>query len=273
MPDVILATDELTKRVSERQSFYKKQTLYGKHALHEKQELDKRHALHEKQVFDKKQAFQGKQVFNKKQVFNGKNIVDHVSLTINRGDIYGLIGAGGSGRTMFFRLVCGLAKPTEGRYSLFGETAGGRLRKRRAGMGIMVGEPAIYRDLTALENLVVQSRYFRHPVSREGMRELLELAGLGNAENKRAGRFSEGMRRQLGVALALVGNPEFVILDEPYLEVDDEKAEQLQRLLLWLNREKGLTILFGSVSEERLPGLATRYGFLHEGRLAREISG
>lgn len=202
-----------------------------------------------------------------------KCIVDHVCLTLNRGDIYGLIGAAGAGKTTFMRLICGLAKPTEGTVSLFGETTGRRRRKMRERMGAMVGEPAIYRELTALENLTVQSRYFRHPVSKEEMRELLELVGLENAEKKRAGGFSKGMRRQLGVALALVGNPELIILDEPYLEVRDEKTDQLRRLLVRLNRERGLTIFFGSVTAERLPELATRYGFLHEGRLVRELSG
>ncbi len=202
----------------------------------------------------------------------GKYVVHHVSLTMNRGDIYGLIGAAGAGKTTIMRLVCGLAKPTEGTVSLFGETTGGRRRKMRERMGAMVGEPAIYENLTVLENLTVQSRYFRRPFFKEEMRELLELAGLEDAEKKLAGGLSKGMRRQLGVALALVGNPELIILDEPYLEISDERMEQLRRLLIRLNRERGLTILFGSVTAERLPELATRYGFLHEGRLVRELS-
>ncbi len=200
-----------------------------------------------------------------------KCVVDHVSVTLNRGDIYGLIGASGAGKTMFMRMVCGLAKPTEGSVSLFGAAGGRQQRKVRQKVGAMVGEPAFYRELTALENLIVQSRYFRHPVSREEMRELLEQVGLEAVGQKRVGRFTAGMMRQMGVALALVGRPELVILDEPYLEVADEKTEQLRRFLLRLNRERGLSILFGSVTKERFPGLATRYGFFHEGRLVREL--
>lgn len=201
-----------------------------------------------------------------------QSIVNHVSITLNQGDIYGLIGAGGAGKTTFMRLVCGLVKPTEGTVSLFGETGKRLLRKARRRVGAMVGGPAFYGDLTALENLTVQGRYFRHPLSGEEMRKLLEQVGLENAGKQCARRFSRGMKRQLGVALALVGRPELVILDEPYLEVEDEKTELLRRFLLRLNREQGLTILFGSATKERFPGLATRYGFLHEGRLVREFS-
>lgn len=202
-----------------------------------------------------------------------KRAVNRVSITLNKGDIYGLIGSSGAGRTTFMRLVCGLTKPTEGSISLFGVTGERQLQKARKREGAMVGEPALYRELTALENLIVQSRYFRHPASEEEMRELLEQVGLENMAKKRVGAFSMGMRRQLGVALALVGNPDFVILDEPYLEVDDEKTEQMRKLLVRLNREKGLTILFSSVTPERLPELATRYGFLYGGRLVRELFG
>lgn len=198
-------------------------------------------------------------------------VVNHVSITLNRGDVYELIGNGSSGKTVFMRLVCGLAKPSEGSVSLFGATGGRERRKARRAVGSMVGEPALYRELTAMENLVVQSRYFRHPVSREEMWELLEQVGLENVGRRRVGRFTAGMRRQLGVALTLVGKPELIILDEPYLEVPDERAEQIRRLLVRLNREKGLSILFGSVTAGRFPGLATRCGFLHEGRLVREL--
>lgn len=202
-----------------------------------------------------------------------KRVVNRVSITLDRGDIYGLIGTEGAGKTTLIRLLCGLTKPTEGSISLFGETGGRRLQKARKRVGAMVGEPALYRELTALENLTVQSRYFRHPVSKDEIKELLEQVGLENAENKQVGGFSKGMRRQLGVALSLVGNPDFVILDEPYLEVDDEKTAQIREFLLRLNRERKLTILFSSVTLERLPGLATRCGFLQGGRLARELSG
>lgn len=200
-----------------------------------------------------------------------KYVVNHVSLTLNRGDIYGLIGTDDSGKAMFLRLVCGLTKPTEGSVSLFGATGERQLQKARKTVGSMVGNPVFYRDLSALENLIVQSRYFRHPVSKEEMWELLEQVGLEDAGHRRVGAFSAGMRRQLGIALALVGKPELVILDEPYLKVEDEKLEQIRSFLLKLNRERGLSILFCSVMVERFPGLATRYGFLHEGRLVREL--
>lgn len=200
----------------------------------------------------------------------GKCVVSHVSLTINRGDAYGLIGNSGAGKTMFMRLVCGLVRPTEGSVSLFGAADGRKQRKMRNKVGAMVGEPVFYRELTAMENMVIQSRYFRHPVSGKEMRELLEQVGLENAGQKRVGAFSAGMRRQLGIALALVGKPEFIILDEPYLKMEDEMAKQVCRFLNQLNRERGVSILFSSVTEERFPGLATRCGILHEGRLIRE---
>ncbi len=199
-----------------------------------------------------------------------KCVINSVSLTMHRGEAYGLIGSSGAGKTMFMRLVCGLTKPTEGSVSLFGAAGGNGQRKARKKVGAMVGEPAFYRDLTALENMIVQSRYFRHPVSREEMGELLTQVGLEHMEQKRVGGFSAGMRRQLGIALALVGKPELMVLDEPYLEVETEKAEQVRKFLVWLNRERGVSILFSGVTTERFSGLAARYGFLHEGRLVRE---
>lgn len=202
-----------------------------------------------------------------------KFAVDHVSLTLNRGDAYGMIGGANSGRIMFLRLICGLAKPAEGSVSLFGAKGEKQLWKMRKKTGVMVGDPVFYRDLSALENLIVQSRYFPQPVSKEEMLELLEQVGLKDAAQRRVGGFGAGMRRQLGVALALVGKPELVILDEPYLEVEDDKTEQIRRFLMRLNREQGLTILFGSVMVERFSGLASRYGFLQEGRLVREKGG
>lgn len=205
--------------------------------------------------------------------YKDKRAVNRVSLTLNRGDIYGLVGSCGAGKTTLLRLVCGLTKPTEGSFSLFGVRGERQQQKERKRVGAMVEESALYRELTALENLLVQSRYFRCPVSEEEMQELLVQVGLEGVAKKPVGAFTRGMKRQLGVALTLVGKPDFVILDEPYLEVEDEKTEQIRQLLLRLNRERGLTILFSSVTPERLPDLVARYGFLHGGRLVRELRG
>lgn len=207
--------------------------------------------------------------------YRGVCAVDHVSLSIHRGDIFGFVGANGAGKTTFMRMVCGLIQPTDGHLELFGATSSRELQEKRKKMGALIEHPAVYTNMTALQNLDVQRRYLEMDFSQnpnEVLTELLELVGLADAKNRKAGKFSLGMRQRLGLAMALVGNPEFIILDEPTIGLDPLGVMELRELILKLNRERNLTILFSSHNLAEMAHIATRYGFLDHGRLLELVT-
>lgn len=207
--------------------------------------------------------------------FKETRAVNGVSMEIHRGDIYGFIGVNGAGKTTFMRMICGLFRPTEGNYSLFGADTEDEIQKARKRMGALIEHPAISPNMSAMENLEVQRRYLSvapESCTRESMQELLELVGLGTVGKKRAGKFSMGMKQRLGLAIALIGNPEFLILDEPSVGLDPIGVVELRTLLLKLNKERNLTILFSSHNLSEMSLLATRYGFLHKGTLIKELT-
>lgn len=201
--------------------------------------------------------------------------VDHVSLTIEKGDIFGFIGENGAGKTTFMRMVCGLIRPTGGTLELFGKTSEEELPKVRKKMGALIEHPAVYTGMSAMENLEVQWRYLDTDFGGDpkgALLELLELVGLKDVKDRKAGKFSLGMRQRLGLAIALVGNPEFLILDEPTIGLDPIGVMELRELVLKLNRENHITILFSSHNLAEIAQIATRYGFLHKGKLLELIS-
>lgn len=200
--------------------------------------------------------------------------VDNVSLSVKRGDIYGFIGENGAGKTTFMRMVCGLVKPSEGNLELYGVSGKKDLQKARKNLGALIENPAVYPNMTALENLEVQRRYLgiRRKDSENMSKELLELVGLADTGRKKARDFSLGMKQRLGLAIALTGNPGFIILDEPTIGLDPVGKAELRNLLLKLNQEKGLTIFFSSHDLSEMRRLATRYGFLNRGRLIKELT-
>lgn len=207
--------------------------------------------------------------------YPGACAVDDVSLSIYRGDIFGFVGANGAGKTTFMRMVCGLIHPTAGCLELFGVSSERELQEKRKKMGALIEHPAVYTNMTALQNLDVQRRYLEMDFGKnpeKALAELLELVGLADVRNKKARKFSLGMRQRLGLAMALVGNPEFVILDEPTIGLDPLGVMELRELVLKLNRERGLTILFSSHNLAEMAHIATRYGFLDKGKLLETVT-
>lgn len=196
----------------------------------------------------------------------------NLSMHVPQGSIYGFVGKNGAGKTTLIRLVCGLQKPTSGEYTLYGvKNTDKKIGKVRGRMGAIVETPAIYPDMTAVENLKVQCRVLGLP-SDEGIGELLELVGLADTGRKKAKNFSLGMRQRLGIAVALVGDPDFLILDEPVNGLDPQGIIEIRELILKLNRERQITILISSHILDELSRLATYYGFIDKGRIVREIS-
>ena len=149
--------------------------------------------------------------------------LDHVTLSINRGDIFGFVGANGAGKTTFMRMVCGLIKPTQGTLELFGAVSKKELQEKRKKMGALIEHPAVYANMSALQNLDVQRRYLDRDLGRQPkqkLMELLDLVGLAEVKDRKAGKFSLGMRQRLGLARAFLHDAPFLLLDEPPSNLD-----------------------------------------------------
>lgn len=198
--------------------------------------------------------------------------LDRLSMHVEKGAIYGLVGRNGAGKTTLIRLICGLQKPTSGEYSLYGEkNSSPNITQVRRRMGAVVEVPSIYLDMTAEENIRQQYRILGRP-SFDGVDELLRLVGLSCTGKKKAGNFSLGMRQRLGIAVALAGDPDFLVLDEPVNGLDPQGIVEMRELILKLNREKQITVLISSHILDELARLATHYGFIDNGRMIQEIS-
>ena len=196
----------------------------------------------------------------------------NLSFTLKPGEVMGFIGENGAGKTTLIRLICGLQAPTAGGYTLYGvRNTDPSIHRVRRRMGAVVESPAIYLDLTAEDNLRLQARLLGLP-SEEGIAPLLELVGLGETGRKKARNFSLGMRQRLGIAVALCGEPDFLVLDEPVNGLDPQGIIEMRELILKLNREYQITVLLSSHILDELARLATHYGFLDQGTLVREVS-
>ncbi len=203
--------------------------------------------------------------------YGGRKALDAVSMHIPKGAIYGFVGQNGAGKTTLIRLICGLQTPTSGGYALYGRKNTDRdIHLSRRKMGAVVETPAVFLDMTAEENLKHQLKLLGLPLF-DGLQELLETVGLDDAGNKKVRDFSLGMRQRLGVAVALCGGPDFLVLDEPINGLDPQGILEMRHLLLRLNRERGITVLISSHILGELSKLATHYGFLDRGRLVQEI--
>ena len=198
--------------------------------------------------------------------------LDHFTMHVPKGAIYGFVGRNGAGKTTLIRLVCGLQSPTAGSYSIYGiDYKDKRISKSRRRMGAVVETPAIYMDMSAAENLKQQYLLLGMP-SYEGIDDLLALVGLENTGKKKARNFSLGMKQRLGIAIALAGDPDFLVLDEPVNGLDPQGIIEIRELILKLNRERGITVLISSHILDELSRLATHYGFIDKGRMVKEMS-
>lgn len=195
-----------------------------------------------------------------------------LTMNVPKGSIYGFVGKNGAGKTTLIRLVCGLQLPTSGDFELYGvKHSDKEISKSRRRMGAVVETPSIYLDMTAEDNLKQQYRILGMP-SFDGITELLKLVGLENTGRKKAKNFSLGMRQRLGIAVALCGDPDFLVLDEPINGLDPQGIIEIRELILKLNREQKITVLISSHILDELSRLATHYGFIDSGRIVREMS-
>lgn len=198
--------------------------------------------------------------------------LDGLSMHVLKGAVYGFVGRNGAGKTTLIRLICGLQEPSSGGYVLYGKADTEReICQSRRRMGAVVETPSLYQNMTAEDNLKVQYRILGLPFF-SGIQELLEMVGLQDTGKKKVKNFSLGMRQRLGIAIALAGNPDFLVLDEPVNGLDPQGIIEIRELILRLNREQQITVLISSHILDELSRLATHYGFIEKGHMVKEIS-
>ena len=215
-------------------------------------------------------------IFQMKEVvktYKGYNAIDGACMTIKRGDIYGFVGENGAGKSTVIRLICGLITQTSGSYELFGiDSKDKNLHLQRKKIAAIVESVAISPNLTAMENLTAQAKLIGVK-DKKRIEDTLYAVGLGNVihDKKKAKNFSLGMKQRLGLANALLSNPEFIILDEPTNGLDPTGIFELRELVLRLNKERGVTFLISSHNLDELSKMATCFGFITRGKIVKEI--
>lgn len=198
-------------------------------------------------------------------------VLNHFNMEIRRGEIYGFVGANGAGKTTLIRILAGYARQTGGKLELFGEDSPEKLYVQRRRINGIIEKPVIFPRLTAKDNLEICRRQ-RGIKGDKCIREVLEAVDLSDTGSKKAKNFSLGMRQRLGIAMALLGEPEFLFLDEPVNGLDPEGITDLRELLRKLNRERGITMLISSHMLSELHQLATCYGFIRDGKMLEQIT-
>ena len=204
--------------------------------------------------------------------YRHSHALHNFSMHIPKGAIYGFVGENGAGKTTLIRTICGLQAPTSGTYSLYGvKNTDKRIREAQQRIGVVVESPAVYLDMNAENNLKYQYHVLGLP-TYDGLKELLHLVGLEKTGRKKVRNYSLGMKQRLGIAVALVGNPDFLILDEPTNGLDPQGIIELRELILKLNRQRQITVLISSHNLDELSRIATHYGFIVNGAMAKEIT-
>ena len=198
--------------------------------------------------------------------FKTKLAVNNVSIHVKRGDIYGLIGKNGAGKTSLMKLILGLTAPTQGKIFLFGNE---NLNAGRKKIGSLIESPGLYKNCTAYENMLRFAVLYG--ANTQEIKPLLQRVGLGNTGMKKAGDFSLGMKQRLGIAVALLGNPEILILDEPINGLDPAGIKEIRDIIIDLNKE-GVTFVISSHLLDELAKIVTNYGIIADGALIEEIT-
>ncbi|MBP2110378.1 ATP-binding cassette domain-containing protein [Paenibacillus silagei] len=203
--------------------------------------------------------------------FKGSVALDKVNVSIRKGSIYGFIGQNGAGKSTLMRIVAGLAFPSEGTIELFGTGTERELTEARKRMGLIIEGPSLFPHMTASENLEV-NRLLRGIPGKDCISRMLELVGLQGTGRKKVKNFSLGMKQRLGLAIAMLSDSEFLILDEPTNGLDPMSVIEMRELLKRLNHERGLTILISSHVLSELHLLASHYGIIHHGKLLEQLT-
>jgi len=200
--------------------------------------------------------------------YGKKTVLNNIDLHVKQGDIYGLVGRNGAGKTTLMRIICGLSQQTNGSFSIFGRDGNdlGDITSRR---GLLIESPGLYEGLDAKTNLRIKCKLVGIDDEKEAER-LLKLIGLDNTGKKKVKHFSLGMKQRLGIGIALAGNPDLVVLDEPINGLDPQGIIQVRDMIMRLNRENGTTFIISSHILDELSRIATKYGIINNGELIEE---
>ncbi len=196
--------------------------------------------------------------------------LDNADMTVYRGDIYGLIGRNGAGKTTAMKIVTGLTEPTEGSYSIFGKSGQAAQSEKRR-IGCLIENPAFFGNLTAYQNLKYYC-YQKGITDMEQIDKVLALVNLSDVKNKKFRKFSLGMKQRLGIAFALLDSPDLIILDEPINGLDPIGISELRETFHRLNRENNITFIISSHILSELYAVANRFLFIDKGKVLKEVT-
>ena len=202
--------------------------------------------------------------------YGNKKALDNVSIHVEQGAIYGLVGRNGAGKTTLMKIICGLIGKSAGTYSIFGKT-GSEIDVLKQRVGLLIESPGIYEEFSALTNLKLKCRLLGIRGNEEPER-LLKMVGLEDTGKKPAGQFSLGMKQRLGIGIALAGKPDIVVLDEPINGLDPQGIIEIRDMIRKLNKENGTTFIISSHILDELSKIATKYGVINYGKLVEEIT-
>ena len=212
---------------------------------------------------------------NIKKKYGQQYALNGLTMNVKSGEIYGFVGENGSGKTTIIRVITGLIHPTEGEFELFGvkSSDGSGIVEARKNIGAIVETPSIYQGMNLKTNMLLQGMIVEKNDPAK-IKEVLELVGLYSIyeDPKKVANFSLGMRQRLGIAMALLKEPKFIILDEPMNGLDPEGVVSMRNLITYLNQERGITFLISSHILTELGLIATSYGIISRGKMVKEIS-
>ena len=200
------------------------------------------------------------------KVYSNGRGAKNITFAVNRGEVVGLLGPNGSGKTTIMKAVTGLCQPTSGKITVFGADAVDQREEALAKVGTLIEQPALYENLTAWDHLVMAGRYYPN-VDQARMEKVLEIVGLSPYKKERCGKFSLGMKQRMGLALALLSEPELMILDEPTNGLDIEATVEIREIIIRLAKEKGVTFLVASHLASEIEKMCTKVMVLYEGEM------
>ena len=204
------------------------------------------------------------------KIYGKQKAVNEVNVHLEKGAIYGFIGRNGAGKTTFLKMICGMAKPTSGDITLFGKKNNDRASEMKK-IGVLIEDPGIFPGMTAYDNLKLKCK--AAGINKKGyIEDILKTIGLEKVGKKKAGCFSLGMKQRLGIGLALVGDPELLLLDEPINGLDPQGILEVREMLTSLVKERNMTIIISSHILEELSKVATHFGIIDNGVLIKELS-
>lgn len=207
---------------------------------------------------------------NLTKIYGTYRAADQINIHIKKGEVYGLIGRNGAGKTTILKMICGLSTPTSGSVTFKGKS-GVELKKNMKSIGSLIETPGLFPKMTAFQNVKLKCLSMGIK-DNDYVNSLLEQVGLSNVGKKHAQSFSLGMKQRLGIALALVGNPEFVVLDEPINGLDPQGIAEMRQIIHRLSKEKGMTIIVSSHILDELVKVADSFAIINKGKLLDEFT-